>query len=106
MDDTLRQQLAGKFPSNANLMDAEKEELRLMAQEGRPLYKILKSALDHADALRDTIAQTPLHTEEGLALARQLQLRRTATLDLLKWMVEQFDDPLFRAQRTKGHSNG
>ncbi len=104
MDEELQRQLRGLQALNPQLLDVEKQELRLMAQEGRPLYKIIKSAVDYADERMHTIAGTSLATEEGVALARQLQLERNAMLNVIKWLVTNFDDPQ-RVQR-KEPSNG
>lgn len=104
MDDALRAQLRGLTALNPQLLDVEKEELRMMALEGRPLYKIVKSAVDYADERMHTIASTPLRTPEGVELALQLQLERNAMLNVIQWFVSQFDDPQ-RVQR-KEPSNG
>jgi hypothetical protein len=91
MDD-LRELMSRPQSAACRLSETEKYELREMAREGRPLYKILKSTLDFADVLKETIASAPLHTQEGVELARQLQLKRNASLEYVQWLVEQFDD--------------
>ncbi len=105
MDDALLKQLDGLRARNVHLLDVEKEELRAMASEGRPLWKILKTTLDYADERMQHIASADLRTKEGLASARQLQLERNAALNFTRWFVEQFDGRN-QAQRKKDLPNG
>lgn len=77
-----------ELPEQPNLTEDERRMLRDMCQPGAPLWKVLKSAFDFAQHMRDYVAETPLVSPEQITLARQHQLRRQAALDFLKWVAE------------------
>lgn len=89
--DDLREVLA-RGRASVELTEGEKIELRMLAQEGRPLYKIIKKTLDFNDQLKEIIATSPLDTEERVRSSRQLQLEREAGLRFIRWFIDQFDD--------------
>ncbi|WCD44086.1 hypothetical protein Kuura_008 [Caulobacter phage Kuura] len=70
-------------PRDPELTREEKQAVGRMCVPGAPIWKILKSAVDNAEHLRDHIAALDLSDPAELALARQLQLRRKAALDFL-----------------------
>lgn len=75
-------------PLAPSLSDEERLWLLQSMQPGMPLNKVLKSAFDFAQHLRDYVAQQPLNTEAGIASARQYQLQREAALNFLKWVAQ------------------
>lgn len=76
----------------AQLLDVDKEQLRTLSREGGPLWKIFKQTLDYSDSLGYYILALDLSTEDGLKLARQLQLERNAGLHFVTWFIQQFAD--------------
>lgn len=83
--------LSPRLPSDPLLEGSEKQALMAMSQRGGPLWKIVKSALDHAEHMKDHIAAIPLTGQENVDQARQLQLSREAALNFLKWFVQCYD---------------
>lgn len=77
-----------ELPRQPDLTEDERRMLRDMCQPGAPLWKVLKSAFDFAQHMRDYVAEIPLVSPEQVALARQHQLRREAALNFLKWVAE------------------
>lgn len=90
---------------DVQLLDVDKEQLRALSREGGPLYKIFKQTLDYCDQLAQYIVALDLNSEEGLKSARQLQLERTASLNYVKWFIQQFADYSLDAN-LKDHLNG
>ena len=75
------------YPEDPNLSAEERKWLAQACQPGMPMWKVLKSAFDFAEHLRDHIAATPLTSEEQIRSARQLQTQREAALNFLKWVA-------------------
>lgn len=74
-------------PADPQLTEAERHELQLSIQPGRPWYKVLKTSLDYAEHLKDHIVQAELVAgSPDLVQARQLQLKRRAVLDFLDYL--------------------
>lgn len=76
------------LPSDPELSEGEREMLRQLSAPGGPLWKIVKSALDYADHMKDHIVAVELVGRDQVGMARQLQLKRAAALDFLKWFVQ------------------
>lgn len=95
----IRARLSTPGSAQVRLDDTEKAQLRALSRPGGPLYKILQGSLDYAAEMKEIIASAPLDTPEGVELARQLQRKRNATLDYVRWFVEQYDDPASRKQQ-------
>lgn len=95
----LKELLASHATHAPQLDDAEMETLRRLSAPGQPLFKIFKSVLDYDVSMRETIASAPLDTDEGVRLARQLQLKRQATLDFVKWFIQLYDIPSRKPQQ-------
>ena len=66
-------------PADPQLSQEEKVWLLASVQPGTPLYKILRSAIDHAQLLSHHIARADLTTSEGIEWARQRQAVQEAT---------------------------
>lgn len=86
-------ELAANWPEDPKLMDVEKEQLRALTYEGGPLARIIKTTLDYCKQLEQAIAACDLDGEEGLKLARQLQLKRNASLGFVQWFVQLYAEP-------------
>lgn len=74
-------------PDDPQLTEEDKQILQRHVEYGQPLYKVLKSALDYADYLKEHIVAAQLvagHPE--LEQARQLQLKRVAILEFLDFL--------------------
>jgi hypothetical protein len=87
MDQKLLAAILETMPADPQLTPQDKGVLMELCQQGGPLWKILKSALDYANHMRNHIAACPLDTPEGCHEARQLQLKRDAALNFMKWLV-------------------
>lgn len=83
--------LSVPLPSDPMLEVQEKQALMHMSGQDGPLWKIVKSALDHAEHMKDHIAAIPLTSKENVDKARQLQLSREAALNFLRWFVQCYD---------------
>lgn len=92
-----------KLPRDPQLTSEERDQLKRMCQPGAPLFKILQSALDYADHLKDHIAEAELcEGHPDLPLARQLQLKRKAILSFLDYLAVQIHGPAKQKENTNG----
>lgn len=98
--------LLGVLPSDPELSEGEREMLRQLSAPGGPLWKIVKSALDYADHMKDHIVAVELVEPEQIGMARQLQLKRTAALDFLKWFVQCYASTPQSGQARRNDFNG
>lgn len=97
--------LTPTLPQDPQLDMQERQALMHMSGAGGPLWKIVKSALDFAEHMKDHIAAIPLTSQENVDQARQLQLSREAALNFLKWFVQCYDIPLTGALRAHSKEN-
>ena len=76
-----------EVPRDPGLTKEERQAVARMCVPGAPVWKILRAAVDSAQHLRDHIAELDLGDPDKARLARELQLRRRAALDLLAFFA-------------------
>lgn len=91
--------LRKRLPSDPNLMEAEREQLRFLSANEGPLYKLVKSAYEHAEFLKETIASIPLTTPDNIAAARDLQVQMNSAKLFLAWFVQCYALPPQQPQK-------
>jgi len=93
-------------PNEPLLHDSEKLQLRELLQPGAALHKIVRETVDYSDKLGQYILSLDLSDPDQAKLAGQLQRRRAAGLDFVKWFVQVISDPSQQATHMKEFSNG
>lgn len=69
---------------DAILSNTERQQLRVLAEPGGPLYRIMSGLLDYKKKVDGSFSQVDLHSPSGLQMVASLQAESKA----IKWQYE------------------